>query len=87
MKKRVRLSESYINRIVKQTINESVGQSAEDLRGEFRRLLTSLEDLQSTMKRGDLRKMEESRGIVNHRVRQLENILHELKIKLRRQDS
>ena len=87
MKKRVRLSESYINRIVKQTINESVGQSTEDLRGEFRRLLTSLEDLQSTMKRGDLKKMEESRGIVNHRVRQLENILHELKIKLRRQES
>jgi len=83
MKKIVRLTEFDLNKIVKRTINESINQVAEDFRGTCKRVSYSLEDLDSATKKGDGRKIEEAKDLVKHQVRMLENIIEELKRKLR----
>jgi hypothetical protein len=83
MKKIIRLTESDLARIVKKTINENINQSSEDFRGICRRVTAALEDLNVEMRKGDTRKMEESKDAVKHHIRRMENILDELKRKLR----
>ena len=83
MKKVIRLTESDLARIVKKTINENINQSSEDFRGICRRVTAALEDLNVEMRKGDTRKMEESKDAVKHHIRRMENILDELKRKLR----
>jgi hypothetical protein len=83
MKKIIRLTESDLTRIVKKTINENINQSSEDFRGICRRVTAALEDLNVEMRKGDTRKMEESKDAVKHHIRRMENILDELKRKLR----
>jgi DNA-binding transcriptional regulator WhiA len=83
MKKIVRLTESDLTRIVKKTINENINQSSEDFRSICRRVTASLDDLKVEMKKGDARKTEESKDAVKHHIRRMENIIDELKRKLR----
>jgi hypothetical protein len=83
MKKVIRLTEKDLSRIVKKTINENINQSSEDFRGICRRVTAALEDLNVEMRKGDTRKMEESKDAVKHHIRRMENILDELKRKLR----
>jgi DNA-binding transcriptional regulator WhiA len=83
MKKIIRLTESDLARIVKKTINENINQSSEDFRSICRRVTAELEDLNVVMRKGDTRKMEESKDAVKHHIRRMENILDELKRKLR----
>jgi hypothetical protein len=83
MKRIIRLTESDLTRIVKNTINENINQSSEDFRGIWRRVTAALEDLNVEIKKGDTRKIEESKDSVKHHIRRMENILDELKRKLR----
>ena len=83
MKKIIRLTENDLARIVKKTLNENVNQSAEDLRTASRRVLSALEDYNTENRKGDNRKIEESKDVVKHHIRRMENILDELKRKLR----
>ncbi len=83
MKKIVRLTESDLQRIVKQTINESVNQSSEEFRSSSRRVSLALDDLVSETKRGNERKIDEAKDSVKHSLRRLENIIDEIKRKLR----
>jgi len=83
MKRIIRLTESDLTRIVKKTINENVNQTAEDFRGISRRVLSALEDYNTEIRKGDNRKIEESKDLVKHNIRRMENILDELKRKLR----
>jgi len=83
MKKVIRLTESDLTRIVKNTINENINQSSEDFRGICRRVTAELEDLNVVIKKGDVRKIEESKDTVKHHIKRLEGIIDELKIKLR----
>jgi hypothetical protein len=83
MKKIVRLTESDLTRIVKQTINENINQSSEDFRSICRRVTASLDDLTVEMRKGDPKKTEESKDTVKHHIRRMENIIDELKRKLR----
>jgi len=83
MKRIIRLTESDLSRIVKQTISENVNNMADDLRGVSKRLNLSLDDYISDMKRGDSRKMEDSKEIVKKNIKRMEDILDELKRKLR----
>jgi len=53
------------------------------LRGVSKRLNLSLDDYISDMKRGDSRKMEDSKEIVKKNIKRMEDILDELKRKLR----
>lgn len=82
MKRIIRLTENDLSRIVKQTISENVNNIADDLRGVSKRLNLSLDDYISDMKRGDSRKMEDSKEIVKKNIRRTENILDDLKRKL-----
>jgi len=83
MKKVIRLTESDLTRIVKNTINENINQSSEDFRGICRRVTAELEDLNVVIKKGDVRKIEESKDTVKHHIKRLEGIIDELKRKLR----
>ena len=83
MKRIIRLTESDLTRIVKNTINENINQSSEDFRGICRRVTAALEDLNVEIKKGDTRKIEESKDNVKHHIRKMESILDELKRKLR----
>jgi len=83
MRKIVGLTESDLTRIVKKTINENINQSSEDFRSISRRVTASLDDLNNEMKKGDVRKMEESKDAVKHYIRRMEGIIDELKRKLR----
>ena len=83
MRKIVGLTESDLTRIVKKTINENINQSSEDFRSISRRVTASLEDLNVEMKKGDVRKMEDSKDAVKHHIRRMEGIIDELKRKLR----
>jgi hypothetical protein len=83
MRKIVGLTESDLTRIVKKTINKNINQSSEDFRGISRRVTASLDDLNVEMKRGDVRKMEESKDAVKRHIRRMEGIIDELKRKLR----
>jgi hypothetical protein len=83
MRKIVGLTESDLTRIVKKTINENINQSSEDFRSISRRVTASLDDLNVEMKRGDVRKMEESKDAVKRHIRRMEGIIDELKRKLR----
>jgi len=56
---------------------------ADDLRGVSKRLNLSLDDYISDMKRGDSRKMEDSKEIVKKNIRRMEDILDKLKRKLK----
>jgi hypothetical protein len=83
MRKIVGLTESDLTRIVKKTINENINQSSEDFRSISRRVTASLDDLNVEMKKGDLRKMEESKDAVKRHIRRMEGIIDDLKKKLR----
>ena len=83
MRKIVGLTESDLTRIVKKTINENINQSSEDFRSICRRVTASLDDLNNEMKKGDVRKIEESKDAVKHHIRRMEGIIDELKRKLR----
>ena len=83
MRKIVGLTESDLTRIVKKTINENINQSSEDFRSICRRVTASLDDLNNEMKKGDVRKMEESKDAVKHYIRRMEGIIDDLKKKLR----
>lgn len=83
MKKVMRLTESDLIRLVKNTINENINQSSEDFRGICRRVTAELEDLNVVIKKGDVRKIEESKDTVKHHIKRLEGIIDELKRKLR----
>ena len=83
MRKIVGLTESDLTRIVKKTINENINQSSEDFRSISRRVTASLDDLNVEMKKGDLRKMEDSKDAVKHHIRRMEGIIDDLKKKLR----
>ena len=83
MIKIVGLTESDLTRIVKKTINENINQSSEDFRSISRRVTASLDDLNNEMKKGDVRKMEESKDAVKHHIRRMEGIIDDLKKKLR----
>ena len=83
MKKIIRLTETDLVRIVKQTLNENVNQSADDLRSVSRRVFSALDDYGTELKKGDNRKIEESKDVVKHQIKRMENILDELKRKLR----
>ena len=83
MRKIVGLTESDLTRIVKKTINENINQSSEDFRSICRRVTASLDDLTVEMKKGDLRKMEESKDVVKHHIKRMEGIIDDLKRKLR----
>ena len=83
MKKIIRLTELDLTRIVKQTINENINQSSEDFRSICRRVTASLDDLTVEMRKGDPKKTEESKDTVKHHIRRMENIIDELKRKLR----
>ena len=83
MRKIVGLTESDLTRIVKKTINKNINQSSEDFRGISRRVTASLDDLNVEMKRGDVRKMEESKDAVKRHIRRMEGIIDDLKKKLR----
>ena len=83
MRKIVGLTESDLTRIVKKTINENINQSSEDFRSISRRVTASLDDLNVEMKKGDLRKMEESKDAVKRHIRRMEGIIDDLKRKLR----
>jgi hypothetical protein len=83
MKRIIRLTESDLARIVKRTINENINQSTEDFRGICRRVSAALEDLNVEIKKGDTRKIEESKDTAKHHIRKMESILDELKRKLR----
>jgi hypothetical protein len=83
MRKTIRLTESDLARIVKKTINENINQSSEDFRSICRRVTASLDDLNVEMRKGDTRKTEESKDAVKHHIRRMENIIDELKRKLR----
>lgn len=83
MKKIIRLTETDLVRIVKQTLNENVNQSTDDLRSVSRRVFSALDDYGTELKKGDNRKIEESKDTVKHQIKRMENILDELKRKLR----
>ena len=83
MKKVIKLTESDLARIVRQTLNENVNQTAEDFRSESRRLLSALDDYSTQSKRGESREIEETKGVLNRHIRRVENIIDELKRKLR----
>jgi hypothetical protein len=83
MKKVIRLTESDLTRIVKNTINENINQSSEDFRAICRRVTAELEDLNVVIKKGDARKIEESKDTVKHHIKRMEGIIDELKRKLR----
>jgi hypothetical protein len=83
MKKVIRLTESDLTRIVKNTINENINQSSEDFRAICRRVTAELEDLNVVIKKGDVRKIEESKDTVKHHIKRMEGIIDELKRKLR----
>jgi len=83
MKKVIRLTESDLAKIVKVAINENLNQSSEDFRSISRRVTSSLEDLNVEIKKGDSRKIEDSKDTVKHHIRRMESILDELKRKLR----
>ena len=57
MKKIIRLTESDLNKIVKITINESLNQVAEDFRGTCRRVSSSLDDLDSELRKNSSKLM------------------------------
>ena len=83
MRKIVGLTESDLTRIVKKTINENINQSSEDFRSISRRVTASLDDLNVEMKKGDLRKMEESKDAVKRHIRRMEGIIDDLKKKIK----
>ena len=79
----ITLTEFDLNRIVKQTINESVNQSSEEFSTASRRVSSALDNLVSETKRGNERKIDEAKDSVKHTLRRLENIIDEIKRKLR----
>jgi len=83
MKRIVRLTESDLTRIVKETINENINQSSEDFRSISRRVSSALDDLVSDTKKGDTRKIDESKDAVKLHIRRMENFIDDLKKKLR----
>ena len=83
MKKIVRLTESDLTRIVKQVINENINRASDDFRNQTRRVTMALDDLVNDMKKGDTRKIQDSKDLVQHHVRRLESILQEIKSKLK----
>ena len=83
MKKIIRLTESDLQKIVKKTLNENVNQVSEELRTASRRVLSALDEYNTDVRKGDNRKIEESKDVVKHHIRRMENILDELKRKLR----
>ena len=77
------LTERDLSRIVKRVLNENANQIADELSGESKRLLNVLDDYNRDVKKGDNRKIEDSKDIVKRHIRRMENVLEDLKRKLR----
>ena len=80
---KTRLTERDLTNIVKRVLNENTNQIADELSGESKRLLNVLDDYNRDVKKGDNRKIEESKEIVKRHIRRMENILDDLKRKIR----
>ena len=83
MKKIVRLTESDLTRIVKNVINENINRSTDEYEIVSRKVRMYLNDLNTEMRKGDPKKIEEVKYLVLHQIRNLENVLSEIKTKLR----
>lgn len=78
-----RLTERDLSRIVKRVLNENTNQIADELSSESKRLLNVLDDYNRDVKKGDNRKIEDSKDIVKRHIRRMENVLEDLKRKMR----
>jgi hypothetical protein len=83
MKKIVKLTESDLSRIVKRIINENTNQIADEFYNESKRLSRILDDYNQDVKKGQNKKIEESKEIVKRHIRRMENILDDLKRKFK----
>ena len=80
---KTRLTERDLSRIVKRVINENTNQIADEFYSESKRLSRVLDDYNQDVKKGENRKIEESKEIVKRHIRRMENILDDLKRKFR----
>lgn len=80
---KTRLTERDLTNIVKRVLNENANQIADELSGESKRLLNVLDDYNRDVKKGDNRKIEDSKDIVKRHIRRMENVLEDLKRKMR----
>ena len=83
MRRTIKLTERDLSRIVKRVLNENANQIADELSGESKRLLNVLDDYNRDVKKGDNRKIEDSKDIVKRHIRRMENVLEDLKRKMR----
>lgn len=83
MKKVLRLTESDLTKIVKKVLNENITRSTDEFYSLSRKVLAYLDELNKEMKKGDPKKIEESKDLVKHYVRNLEQVIDEIKQKLR----
>ena len=80
---KTRLTERDLSRIVKRVINENTNQIADEFYNESKRLSRVLDDYNQDVKKGENRKIEESKEIVKRHIRRMENILDDLRRKFR----
>ena len=80
---KTRLTERDLTNIVKRVLNENANQIADELSSESKRLLNVLDDYNRDVKKGDNRKIEDSKDIVKRHIRRMENVLEDLKRKMR----
>ena len=85
--KNFKLNESDIKRIVSRVINESEMNGIDNLKEEIssksRTLVNGLDELSYLLRRGDTRRIDEEKDNVMRHVMRLEDILNEVKQKLR----
>lgn len=62
---KTRLTKRDLTNIVKRVINENTNQIADEFYSESKRLSNVLDDYNKDVKKGDNRKIEESKEIVN----------------------
>jgi hypothetical protein len=82
-----KLNESDIKRIVSRVINESemngIDSLKEEISSKSRTLVNGLDELSYLLRRGDTRRIDEEKDNVMRHVMRLEDILNEVKQKLR----
>jgi hypothetical protein len=85
--KNFKLNESDIKRIVSRVINESemngIDSLKEEISSKSRTLVNGLDELSYLLRRGDTRRIDEEKDNVMRHVMRLEDILNEVKQKLR----
>jgi septation ring formation regulator EzrA len=83
---RTRLTENDLNRIVKKVIKENRGFDFGDLKSELssrtRRVLSSMEDYDKTIRNGDYKKASDVLDMVRRDIKRLDDVISNIKRKI-----